>query len=85
MIPGINTPGKFVDSGVTGGSGTIENSCSRCKHKHVGKTTCDAYPVDPPGRPMEIVEGEHDHTTPFPGDHGIRFEPLVDLVEGAAG
>jgi len=78
-------PGKFVDPGLPDGTGIVINSCQRCRHKHIGKSTCDAYPEDPPGRPRPIIAGEHDHTTPFPGDHGIRFEPRPDLVEDGAG
>jgi len=34
---------------------------------------CAAFPKDP--KPLPIVSGEFDHTAPFPGDHGIQFEP----------
>lgn len=30
--------------------------------------------------PEKILTGEHDHTKPFKGDGGIRFEPVKPLV-----
>ena len=48
--------------------------CMRCDHYNEGdfeKLSCDAFPK---GIPKEILDGEHDHRQPFPGDHGIRFE-----------
>lgn len=52
--------------------------CVRCKHWSPER------PVDFVGSkcaafariPREILEGRHDHTHPFPGDGGIRFEPI---------
>lgn len=73
--PAFTSPGKFVDEGQPGGTGFVPNSCQTCRWKHWGKTTCDAFPEDPPGRPIEIVLGEHDHTTPWPGDQGFRYQP----------
>ncbi len=29
---------------------------------------------------MEILTSEADHHQPFPGDHGIRFEPLEEVA-----
>jgi len=35
--------------------------------------TCRAFPD---GIPELIITGKHDHTKPFPGDHGIRYVPI---------
>ena len=35
------------------------------------RLVCDAFPD---GIPAAIAYGENPHTTPYPGDHGIRFE-----------
>ena len=47
--------------------------CLGCRH-YLGAITCDAYPD---GIPEPVVTGEHDHTSPYPGDNGILFEPVV--------
>ena len=47
------------------------DQCLMCRH-YQGLHTCDAYLED---IPQEIFSGMHDHTRPFPGDQGIRFEP----------
>jgi hypothetical protein len=46
--------------------------CIYCIHKHLtARHTCDAFPN---GIPDEIWRGENDHSEPYPGDLGIRFE-----------
>ncbi len=48
--------------------------CIECKH-YEGLLTCAAYKNE---IPYEILSGEHDHTKPYKGDGGIRFEPLTE-------
>jgi hypothetical protein len=50
--------------------------CRECRHR-VGydEFACAAFPDR---IPLVIWNGERDHSTPYPGDHGIRFEPKTD-------
>ena len=45
--------------------------CYYCKH-HLGGKVCNAYKTIP----QIILNNFHDHRQPYPGDNGIRFEPL---------
>lgn len=61
---------------------TIIPQCFDCRHFRVAKApdptvplTCDAFP-DGAGIPHAILLARHDHREPFPGDRGIRFEPI---------
>jgi len=48
--------------------------CARCFHlidNGVGRK-CKAFKEIP----MSIWEGKNDHTEPYKGDNGIRFEPI---------
>ena len=53
--------------------------CLPCKHfnrKAYSKSdekTCEAFPDSIPD---EIWRGDNDHKKPYPGDHGIQFEPI---------
>jgi len=47
--------------------------CHECVH-YFGPFRCDAFPDR--DIPLEIFSGEFDHTEPYPGDHGVRFEPI---------
>jgi hypothetical protein len=52
--------------------------CVGCKHFHrenKDAETCDAFPD---GIPAPILRAENDHREPYPGDHGIQFEPIED-------
>ena len=46
--------------------------CKKCRHVNPGFKTCSAYLA---GIPTEIYTNAFDHTKPYPGDSGIRFEP----------
>ena len=51
--------------------------CLVCKHYHYQdeeNNRCDAYAES---IPFEILTSVVDHTRPYPGDNGIRFEPIV--------
>jgi hypothetical protein len=59
---------------ITDGAEIIRPSnCGRCQFKHLGTTTCDAFPN---GIPDEMLTGENKHTRPEKGDNGIQFKPL---------
>ena len=49
---------------------TSASQCRLCKHYH-NHQKCDAYPKKIPDR---LWLGEVVHSSPFPGDHGIRLE-----------
>jgi len=56
--------------------------CTRCKHEHpykegVRKSTCAAFPG---GIPLDILLNRHDHTSPYPGDNGVMFEPKKEDI-----
>lgn len=56
--------------------------CARCIHWNgpypfEQRWTCAAFPER---IPVEIWKGENHHTEPYPGDHGIRFEPILQEV-----
>lgn len=48
--------------------------CLACNNLHDDMTTCKAFPK---GIPVKILTGHWDHTRPFRGDNGIRFERIL--------
>ena len=56
--------------------------CATCRHfyrANFGGNYCDAFPKSP-GIPAAIITGEHDHREPFPGDNGVRYQPIPEAV-----
>lgn len=65
-------PDKFTWGGDFNRSNVIQ--CLTCRHrvKGVHPIACDAFPG---GVPDAILRNQHDHRQPYPGDHGILYEP----------
>ena len=52
----------------------VSPQCVFCRHCHLpAAATCDAYPEG-------ILQRGLDHRKPYPGDHGIRFEPKPEFA-----
>ena len=50
--------------------------CVYCRHLRAGEgRTFVAFPKRD-GIPLEIWLGHNDHRLPYPGDHGIQFQPV---------
>ena len=63
-----------------------EPLCARCKHCTIvdGDLICEVFSekktwndnqIFPTFIPPDILSGDFDHTKPYPGDNGIRYEP----------
>jgi len=65
------------DQFVVRGGEVVISQCVRCKHLRA-YARCAAFPE---GIPQVILENQHDHHRPYPGDHGILFEPLTPVGE----
>ena len=63
-----------VDKFIWQAGDTDISLCAYCRHLK-GGAVCAAYPA---GIPEKILNNEHDHRKPYPGDNGIQFEALDD-------
>ena len=72
------------------GAPYIPTQCSKCKHftgmvlidagedmEADALPSCKAFEK---GIPDAIADGEFDHTKPYKGDNGIRFEPIQEKI-----
>lgn len=51
----------------------ILTPCATCARRDLKNTLrCDAYPF---GIPTAILSGKTQHREPFPGDHGLTYQP----------
>lgn len=57
------------------------SQCQTCKHRHFHDDTriaCDAFRTQ---IPTPILIGEFDHRNAYPGDNGVRYEPLDESAD----
>ena len=57
---------------------SVHSSCSHCRHLFPNENKCEAFPG---GIPLDIIRARHFHMTPYPGDHGIQYEPSDDFLD----
>jgi len=51
----------------------VSDQCISCKNYDRYSHSCEAFGTE---IPPDIISGIFNHTKPYPGDHGIRFEKL---------
>jgi len=69
------TPVEAVKFTIVGNPNELKVSqCTFCAHRSPDGTRCKAYPS---GIPVELLYNEHDHRMAFPGDNGIRYQPII--------
>lgn len=54
--------------------------CLYCRHLDRSKAPERTCPAFPKGIPDDIWNCKIDHTKPYPGDNGIRLEPVEELA-----
>lgn len=54
----------------------ISRVCSMCQNLDDSNPIARQCSAFPDGIPLEIWNAENDHTSAYPGDNGIRFEPI---------
>jgi hypothetical protein len=64
---------------------TNDPQCFACAHLDRSGTysllRCRAFPDE---IPVLIQMNKHDHRKPYPGDHGIHFEPMAEVPAAKA-
>lgn len=54
----------------------ISPVCTLCQNFDISNPIARQCSAFPDGIPLEIWKAENNHTSAYPGDNGIRFEPI---------
>jgi hypothetical protein len=61
----MTDPSRFIADELV-----FRSPCASCARKYADKAACEAFP----GRiPAEILNGDHDHRTPYTSDRGLQY------------
>lgn len=65
------------------GAPSLSASCNQCQHLdwsswNHAPMRCAAFPE---GIPPAILQEQHLHKTPYPGDHGISFKRVTETAK----